>query len=338
MHFGVKKNQNTPVTDWGINFINKLDFSDDKKILDIGCRQGRLSHHLAEKYPHTVLTAIDQHQEAIQCAKGYYIHKNLTFEHQDLLTFDVRTSYDSVVSFSCLHWVDNKFQLIKNIYQSLKPGGKAYLQFFALHGREKNDRFLYQVAQSSQWKSHFNGFKPGYSEVTLSQVGTLLQAAGFIIHRMEFQQYRSHFENADNFQQWLKTWATHQSSVPIRKQDHFLAETVNAYLAEHQYAATKCFPYDEYVLEIVCEKPQIDHIKKESGEKNIENSFTSREFFVLTHYLQGKSPKEIASLASVSTKTIEFHVANIKRKLHCKKKSDIFNAAIDLGFVHLTLY
>ena len=37
----------------------------------------------------------------------------------------------------------DKYQVLKNLYQALKPGGKAYLQFFVLHGRPKNDRFIY---------------------------------------------------------------------------------------------------------------------------------------------------------------------------------------------------
>lgn len=331
-----RKNEQTPVFDWAINFINKIDFSSSHNILDVGCRNGLISGYLAEQYDQLSFVAIENGSNHIQLAKDNYTYPNLIFENQSPELFKSTNQYDTVISFSCLHWVKNQFKVLKNIYRALKPGGKAYLQFFASHGRPKNDRFLYQTANHQKWKSYFNAFRPNYSEVTLSEFSALLHTVGFFIHRIEFQRYESIFADPDQLHQWLGTWATHKDRVPKNKQDHFLSDTVNGYLTAHRYPLNDQFSYYEYVLEVVCEKPDITTETQYTSDHSYNNIvFTPRELFVLQHYLQGKSAKEIAYLASVSAKAIEFHIANIKNKLGCHKRSDIYQAAFDYGFIHL---
>ncbi len=45
---------------------------------------------------------------------------------------------------------------------------------------------------------------------------------------------------------------------------------------------------------------------------------TATEQICLAYLLKGKVPKQIANEMKVSIKTIEFHLANIKRKYHCR--------------------
>lgn len=65
---------------------------------------------------------------------------------------------------------------------------------------------------------------------------------------------------------------------------------------------------------------------------------TPKEIAVLKHFLQGKSAKEISEIILVSSKAVEFHLANIKNKLNCHRRSEIFQAAITYGFIHLIFH
>ncbi len=165
-HHKMNTNQNgqTPVFDWALNFINKIDFSSSHNVLDVGCRNGLVSGYLAERFNQLNFIAIENCADNIQLAKDNYTYPNLTFENACPESFYSTNQYDAVISFSCLHWINNQFKVLKNIYQALKPGGKAYLQFFGSHGRPKNDRFLYQTANLPKWKPYFNPFKPNYSK------------------------------------------------------------------------------------------------------------------------------------------------------------------------------
>lgn len=156
----------SPVVDWGKGFLNKIDLSAYHNVLDIGCRQGHMSAHLAKKYKNSQFTAIDNLESETSIAKNNFSSSNLTFETVDALQLDCTSKFDAIISLSCLHWIQNKNQVLQNIFQSLKPGGKIFLQFFALHGRLKNDRFFYQTAQKTKWQTYFKKFIPEYSEIT----------------------------------------------------------------------------------------------------------------------------------------------------------------------------
>ena len=324
------QNPSTPVFHWGTQFAHKFDLSPFKTLLDVGCRQGNITAYLGKHYPQQQFTAIDNIESEIEQAKSHRL-ANVTFAAQDVLYLDCTNQFDAVVSFSCLHWIHQKAKVLQEIYTALKPGGKAFLQFFASHGRPKNDRFLYQTASASKWKPYFKHFKPTYSENTLTQLSALLQNTGFMIHRMEIDRYETPFEHPDALHQWFNTWASHLRYIPKTKQDHFLADTVSAYLNTHHYSDQITFPYYEYLLEIICEKPSSLYDEKSYSYANA--MFTPHEIQVLKHFLHGKTAKEIGHALSISAKTSEFHLANIKIKLNCHKRSEIYQAAINYGFI-----
>ena len=292
-----------PVQTWGTTFLKQHDLSSTKSVLEVGYRDPYLSHFLTTTIPGIRMTT-DQ--------------DNLT-GHEGC--------FDAVISCSHLHWVTYFPQTIRAIYAALKPGGKAYLQFFAHHGRLKNDRFLYHTAQQSDWSHYFSYFAPRYSEMTLGYVSRVLSQTGFQLEHAGFRQHTVHFAHAEVLQTWLETWASHIERLPLRKRKTFLAQTVDHYVQAHQYAPDQDFPYPEYLLEIVCEKP-VDPAP-------LLNPFalTPKEQTVLQWYLSGHSAKEIAQHMQTSVKTAEFHLANIRHKTHTHRRSDIFAIAQRMGLI-----
>ena len=329
--------KHSPVFQWGKSFLDNYDLTPYSTILDVGCRNGALSAYLANQYQYQTFISIDNSNDEIEQAKSYYKIPNLNFETADILSLGYTEKFDAVVSLSCLHWIIDKARAAKNIYHALKPGGKAFLQFFALHGRLKNDQFFYQVAKDPKWKNYFKNFSPDYFEINLWDVIQLLTKAGFIIHRIEFKKYNSIFEHSDILHQWLKTWVSHINRLSCDKQDVFLKEGIDRYRDFHDYQRNQAFSYDEYVLEVVCEKPLENLIIDANLCQGRYGSvvFTAKEITVLKYYLQGKSSKEISVYMLVSPKTIEFHLANIKSKLNCHRRSEIYQAALSQGFINL---
>lgn len=96
--------QQTPVFHWGKNFSNKFDLSNFKTVLDVGCRKGNLSAHLAKRYKQHSFTAIDNIASEIEQAREHRL-SNLAFETADALSLGCAENFDAVVSFSCLHWI-----------------------------------------------------------------------------------------------------------------------------------------------------------------------------------------------------------------------------------------
>ncbi len=225
---------------------------------------------------------------------------------------------------------------MQNIYRALKPGKRAHLVFFAFHGRPKNDRFFYQTARQNNWKTYFHKFTPDYYETTLSEFGCILQQLGFLIHRMEIKCYDTLFEHQDDLLNFFETWGSHHKHLPTNKKRSFLAEAAENYLDHHHFNPKESFPYQEYLLEVDCEKPcfSLTQEKKNTYEFG-EVTLTKQETCVLKHYLQGKSAKEIARDTGTASKTVEFYISKIKEKLNCSLRSDVFRKARNVGLFQL---
>jgi trans-aconitate 2-methyltransferase len=325
----------TPYAKWGLDFVNKLDLHAQKKILDIGCRNGPISSFLAKKYPRQQFLAIDNLVNEIEIAKSNKL-PNLTFETSDALHLDYIEYFDAIVSFHCLLWIQDKRKVLKNIYAALKPGKKAFLQFFIIHGRPKNDRYLYQVAELPKWKNYFKNFIPSHFETSFSEFSGLLQSVGFWIERMEITSNQKNFSHKDELQQFIGTWASHQKKLPPRKRDHFLSEATHLYLKDNRINSNEVVPYNEYFLEVECIKPlEVSCSPANNYFQYKDIIFTQHEARVIKYFLQGKSAKETSRIINKSSRTVEFHLGHIKEKLNLKLRSELYQAAINYGFIHL---
>lgn len=57
-------------------------------------------------------------------------------------------------------------------------------------------------------------------------------------------------------------------------------------------------------------------------------SVSKREFECLFYLVQGRTMKEIARFMNLSSRTIEFHLNNVKKKLNCNKKSQVIETLL----------
>lgn len=78
-----------------------------------------------------------------------------------------------------------------------------------------------------------------------------------------------------------------------------------------------------------------------SKDKSLANEnrlrlLTPREKECLCFILRGKTAKEIAGLMSISFRTVEFHIMNIKEKLNCSSRSQLIEYSIDNGYLNMS--
>ena len=60
-----------------------------------------------------------------------------------------------------------------------------------------------------------------------------------------------------------------------------------------------------------------------SEQASEDTELTSREQEVLHHLLDGQLYKEIAQTMGVSAHTVNFHIQNIYKKLHCRSRAQL---------------
>ena len=83
-------------------------------------------------------------------------------------------------------------------------------------------------------------------------------------------------------------------------------------------------------------------LQKSLSDQSIANYFSiqdthlsSRESECLFYLLRGNTAKQIARLLSLSPKTVEHYIENMKLKFHCQTKSELISKAIEQGFTNV---
>ena len=102
-------------------------------ILDLGCGTGELSAYLAELVgPEGKVVAVDPDKERLLLAQQSYGDlKNLSFVEGSASNFPGidSESYDIIFSNHVIHWITDKHEVFKDMFGSLKSGGKIAIQY-----------------------------------------------------------------------------------------------------------------------------------------------------------------------------------------------------------------
>ena len=102
-------------------------------ILDLGCGTGELSAYLAELVgPEGKVLGVDPDKERVLLAQQSFGEvKNLSFVEGSASNFPgiESKSYDIVFSNQVLHWIPDKQEVFKNMFESLKSGGKIAARY-----------------------------------------------------------------------------------------------------------------------------------------------------------------------------------------------------------------
>ena len=114
--------------------LSLIDFSNIKTVLDIGCGYGSDLFEIGERVSEdAVLVGIDSIQKAIIGAKANLkADKRFLFKHENVeegLSFDGNT-FDLVYSCNTLECINDKTNLIKDIYRVLNPNGQVLFSHY----------------------------------------------------------------------------------------------------------------------------------------------------------------------------------------------------------------
>lgn len=146
-------------------FFNNYLWNGNEKVLDIGCGDGKLTAQIVKRLPKGSVLGIDNSSSMIKHAQEFYppnTYPNLTFvlaDAADRVFFQGRNDqFDLIVSFHCLHWLDDQIDILKGIRHVLKEGGKAYL-LFSSDGPLTIKEAANRVAANDRWKQLFKDFQ-----------------------------------------------------------------------------------------------------------------------------------------------------------------------------------
>jgi cyclopropane-fatty-acyl-phospholipid synthase len=133
----------------------RAEITDGMHILELGCGWGSLTLWMAEKYPHSRITAVSNSRD-----QGDYIRRvcrergidNVTHIKADMNTFNIDQRFDRVVSVEMFEHMRNWAQLLSRIHGWLKADGKLFLHIFT----HKHLSYVFDAEDEDHWMGrHF---------------------------------------------------------------------------------------------------------------------------------------------------------------------------------------
>lgn len=119
-------------------------------IIDLGCRSGDTTKHLAVTFTKAKIIGIDSSNQMIEQAKVRF--PKLTFQCAKLEDFNSKA--DLIFSSAALHWVGHSEELIGKLIAGLNPGGTLLVQT-PLNFETKAHILLRQlISENPSWYKH----------------------------------------------------------------------------------------------------------------------------------------------------------------------------------------
>ena len=115
-------------------------YAEDASVLDVGCGQGILVHHLPIDRINSY-QGIDISPSAINAARERFHHDKLGFEVCDVLDYNPMQSFNLIVFNEVLYYFEDPINLIKQYTQKLEHNGYIVISMFdMLKSRKIQDR------------------------------------------------------------------------------------------------------------------------------------------------------------------------------------------------------
>ncbi len=209
-----------------VGVLEESFFLDARRILDVGCGDGKITALLAKRISKSEIIGCDVSQSMIDFASTHYVstdYPNLNFVVKNACQLDYLDHFDRVVSFNCLHWISNQQKALEEIYACLRPGGKALL--VAVSRSQKDDlQFVCgKVVSSAKWRTHFQDFHNVHSFHTNEEYKGMLTEAHFCVEKIEERVHETVFENREIFEKWISPVLTPMHHLPEMEKAAFLS-------------------------------------------------------------------------------------------------------------------
>jgi malonyl-CoA O-methyltransferase len=206
--------------------IVEVDAPPPRKILDLGCGTGQLTHRLARHYRGSHVTGVDLSPAMVRLAKSrrrLWSRTQFLCADMERLPF-AQASIDLVVSNLALQWCDAP-TVFAEVARVLRPGGHF---LFATFGPDtlKELRAAWAAADS---EVHVHGF------VDMHELGDALLGIGFVNPVLDVDMLQASYESVDAVMADLRGVGAHNADRSRRNGltgKNAFTRFRNAYLAQ----------------------------------------------------------------------------------------------------------
>ena len=150
---------------WAEELLSRISIRGDERILDIGCGDGKITAEVAMLVPGGSVLGLDNSGEMLSFAHERFppvSWPNLDFQHGDASYLRYEDEFDLVLSFACLHWVQDHRPVLEGIKRSLKNCGRVLMQFGGQGNAAGILKVVDELVMEEKWSGYFEAFQFPY--------------------------------------------------------------------------------------------------------------------------------------------------------------------------------
>ena len=223
---GLYDDKHNFVSQYGEALIDWLQPVADERILDLGCGTGKLANDIAG-FGATV-TGIDASAEMIAKARAAY--PSIEFFVKDATDFSFEEKFDAVFSNATLHWITDQPSTLKNVWNSLKSGGRFV---FEMGGRH-NVSSLVNALETSLKEEGLTESTDHWYFPSVATYASLLEKHGFTVRQSLYFKRATKLEGEDGMKNWFNMFgAFFFNHVPPATMEKIITNTVESLRPTH---------------------------------------------------------------------------------------------------------
>lgn len=219
----------SPQLQIAMRVLEKVDLSFPQKILDIGCGEGKITSWIAHQNQDSWVTGIDVSSSMIDFAQKEFQQNHLLFKKKAAEEIDEQEEFDTIFSFSTLHWILDPLHVFSSIQKALKPQGKAYLHTYGEGGMNVTT-IADELIRQERWRPYFPNYKKERLFLTEEEFDQILERAGFFDRRIEKFWNENLLNGRVDLVQFAKPVLNFIEHLPDSLQTMFVEEVVDEIL------------------------------------------------------------------------------------------------------------
>jgi trans-aconitate methyltransferase len=212
-----------------------LELKDSKRILDVGCGDGKITAEIASRVPEASVVGVDPSSDMIGFAESHFgpaTQPNLRFEVADARRLPFRNEFDLVVSFNALHWIPDQDSALRSIHSALIFGGRAQLRLVAAGGRKSLENVVEETRQTSKWSAYFRDFHDPYLHLTSDEYAGVAERNGFRVLRVNTREHAWDFGSRAAFAAFCAVGCVEWTRrLPEAERPEFINDVLDRYRA-----------------------------------------------------------------------------------------------------------
>lgn len=218
-----------------LTILDKIDFSGNEAVLDICCRNGKITSKIAQLVPEGKVVGIDISPSMIETAQQSNSHfPNLSFEISDATNFVFEQKFDYVVSSFAFHWIKDQLVVLKNIKNVLKRNGRVFIVMAIANSNCPIEDYFKSLKDDGLWGEVAKYRRKTIHPKSVKEFEDLLKRAGFASAKVEAVQIKSLFNTFQSLVQWFMGWIPHSTNLSHEPALKFSYEIAKNMYHQHQ--------------------------------------------------------------------------------------------------------